>query len=1794
MEVIYCSNEFPRDDLEALLRHLYNHSKDRRHPILAQFITEATRAIRDEVKRLPKALQELIPPFGTILDWADNTALREGVLCGSVDGVLLCVVQLATYIGHAETHPDELFNFPNTCLTGLGIGLLSSTAIALSPTLAELPLAGVDAVCLAFRMGVLVSEISADLEARDPNEAPDTWAFVVHNVVPDDAQRELDAFRVRESLPETGKVFVSAISRTSVTVSGPPSRLKDMFKKSAFFRDARSIALPVFGGLCHASHVYNRSHAQSIVGGTTLRSVESKRCFPMMHIYSTGNGKPLPARDCTDLLENVILELLTQPIIWDNVISGIVERATATGSSSCTAYCFRNSIPIKELAETLTDRVTGFETSTYDLMPWVSDMIPKEVSPRGPAQSKIAIVGMSCRLPGGATDTEKFWEILEKGLDVHRKIPADRFDVETHCDPTGKRVNSSPTSYGCFIDEPGLFDAPFFNMSPREAQQTDPMMRLALVTAYEALERAGYVANRTTATNLHRIGTFYGQASDDYREVNSAQEISTYFIPGGCRAFGPGRINYFFKFSGPSYSIDTACSSSLATIQTACTALWAGAVDTVVAGGTNVLTNSDAFAGLGNGHFLTKTPNACKTWDSEADGYCRADGIGSIVMKRLEDAEADNDNILGVILGAGTNHSAEAVSITHPHAPSQAYLYREVLARAGVDPLDVNFVEMHGTGTQAGDIQEIKSITDVFAPASGTKRRSKDQPLHIGAVKSNIGHGEAVAGVTAMLKVLVMLQKGAIPPHVGIKHSINPGFPTDFDKRNLRIPFEKTPWPQVAGRKRIAAINNFSAAGGNTTVVLEEAPERTTPTQRDPRPTHVVAISAKNKVSLDGNLRRLQAYLDANPDVSLADLSYTTTARRYHHNNRVAVSISDVNHLKKHLASRLAAVDSHQPVSKSGPPPITFVFTGQGASYKSMNLELFHDVPSFNATMRDLDSLAQRQGFPSFIPAIDGSHPQDQAHSPVVTQLALVCTEIGLAKYWASLGVKPDLVMGHSLGEYAAMHVAGVLSASDTICLVGRRAELLEQKCRTGSHQMMAVRASLAQINENAGGRTFTVACINGPQDTVLSGTGEQMNSVAESLQAAGYRCIKIDVAFAFHSEQTDPILDEFEAIAKTGVLFKAPTIPVISPLHGKVIFDDKTLTANYVRRATRETVNFLAALESARDISVITDETVWVEIGPHPVCCGFVKSSIPSTTVAVPSLRRGETNWTTMTQGLAALHLAGVEIGWNEFHGPFERQLRLLDLPTYAWSEKTYWIPYNGDWALTKGNTFYDAEKEAARVQTGPAPRLVASSIKTSTVQQIVEETFQDASGTVVMESDLMQPDFLAAAHGHRMNGCGVVTSSIHADIAFTLGEHLYQKLTPGAKSVDMNLANLLVSKGLVANQDTTKPQLMRVTASTANIHSKVASLHWQNVAADGQAGDIFATASIHYGDAAEWRNSWIPVTHLVQGRIDALEQMAKEGKANRLSHNMAYTLFANNLVDYADKYRGMQTVTIHELEAFADVQLTTEKGGTWTIPPYFIDSVAHLAGFVMNCSDVIDTQKNYCVTPGWESMRFACPLVPGAKYRSYVKMIPTVEDATVYFGDVYILQNDLIMGMVGGIQFRRYPRILLNRFFSPPDKAEASSKPKVAATAASASTVRKVPAPASAPAPPVAAQPESEPVHAVQPTVHHDSGLGREAPELVGSAEDAQAKSSAVVASTAPSSVANSALMLIANEAALELSDLEDDSSFAALGVDSLMSLVISEKFRSELDIKVGGSLFLDYPTIGDLRAWLEEYYN
>lgn len=1132
-------------------------------------------------------------------------------------------------------------------------------------------------------------------------------------------------------------MFVSAGGTDTVIISGPPSKCRKIFRVSNTLRSARYARLPVYGGLCHAPHIYNSTHADSIMSATTPTVVD-QTLIDAGSVLSTGDGAPFQATKVGDLFRLVVLELLTGTVRWNLAMDGAIDFLNIL-PEECDVYALRPCGVAMGMVSMAKTKVSGCQFKPCDLLQWVFEDDDTE-TPLRREDSKIAIVGMSCRFPDGANDLDSFWQLLEEGRDVHRKVPADRYDVQTHTDPTGQAQNTSLTPFGCFIDQPGLFDAGFFDMSPREAAQTDPMHRLALVTAYEALEQSGFVANRTQSTDRRRVSTFYGQASDDYREANAGQVVDTYFIPGGCRAFAPGRINYFFKFSGPSFNCDTACSASLATIQIACTSLLHGDTDTVVAGGLNILTNSDPFAGLSQGHFLSKT-GGCKTFDCNADGYCRADGIGSIILKRLDDAQRDNDNILGVICASATNHSADAISITHPHAPTQEYLYRHIMREAGVRPQDVDFVEMHGTGTQAGDATEIESVTAVFASPKRT------QPLYIGSVKSNVGHGEAVAGVTALIKVLLALQRSAIPKHVGIKTALNPKFP-DLDRLNIRIPTEQVPWPRSTARKRYAIVNNFSAAGGNTTLLVEEAPLRPEP-KTDPRTAFTVAISAKSTVSLKANLQNLLTYLDSNPSVDLAHLSYTTTARRMHHNHRIAVHGSSRELIMRELQEYLPALDTQRPIPKTG-PPIAFIFSGQGSFYTGIARQLYDSHPGFQKQILRLNEVCLSHGFPSFLEAITGTPDEPQSEPrPIVTHLTIVCVGIALSWLWGSIGIKPSVVVGASIGEFAALHAAGVLSASDTIYLAGKRALLLESLCTASSHGMLAVRATLEQVRGALATENYEVACVNSARDITLAGPVEDIANAKLALEAHGYKCTQVLVPYAFHSAHVDPILDQYEQIAG-GVTFQPPSVPLISPLLADCVFDDKTINPSYMRQATRQPVNLFDSLNSASDTGLVDKKTVWIEIGPHGSYSNFVRSAMPDGTLTIASLKRDEDNWRTFARGMAQLYNVGLNLDWNAWNAPFEMEyLRLLDLPSYHWNAKNHWIQYNGDWMLVK-----DKNPSPSRLQLAPTP------LHTSLIHHLVEESIGQDNGEVIVQSNILHPDFLEAMYGHKMNGCAVATS--------------------------------------------------------------------------------------------------------------------------------------------------------------------------------------------------------------------------------------------------------------------------------------------------------------------------------------------------------------------------------------------------------------------------------------------------
>jgi len=1721
-------------DSHAFLAHFF------RQPTMGHlakaFLLQAFHNLRGLIEDVHPAERATLPEFRTLQQLNEryhNAALKHA----GVDAALLAIAQIVHYLNHAEKHCGDITQPQQTLLVGLCSGLWASSAISVSPSLPDLVHVGVQFVVLAFKTGSYVHSISQQLNpASDRSES---WTYIFKGLKQDDVEPQLDAFNRACNAPPASRAYISAVSEYNIAISGPPTTLDALIDSKIL--PTEPIFVPVHGPY-HAPHLHSEVDVKSILDLDKPEVQDALyKTGPRSPIMNCATGTWFTETDTISLVVAIASAILKETLMFNKVLSGCIERAREFDEKNCLILPLGPTQNAGTLAKALME----------ELELRVVVRTPPAVSAESTASTignhgssgkcKLAIVGMSGRFPD-APSHEALWRLLEQGLDVHREVPPDRFDVKTHYDPTGHKENTSHTPYGCWIPEPGLFDPRFFSMSPREAYNTDPMQRLALTTAYEALEMSGYVPNRTPSTRLDRIGTFYGQTSDDWREINAAQSVDTYFITGGVRAFGPGRINYHFGFSGPSLNIDTACSSSAAAMQVACTSLWARDCDTAVVGGLSCMTNPDIFAGLSRGQFLSKK-GPCATFDDSADGYCRGDGCASVVVKRLDDALADHDRILGVILGTATNHSADAISITHPHGPTQSILSRYVLDEAGVDPHDVDYVEMHGTGTQAGDGTEMRSVTNVFAPAD--RPRPQDRPLFLGSVKANVGHGEAASGVTALVKVLLMLEKNKIPPHVGIKKNsvINRSFPKDLSERGVNIAFHTTPFKRRDGRPRRVFINNFSAAGGNTGLLIEDAPHLP-PASVDPRGRHIVTITAKSKASLVKNAERLIHWMEQHPETPLPHISYSTTARKIQHYWRISVTGSEIGDIQ--TAIRKAVGQEKLAPVKAEQPKVAFMFTGQGTYYAGLGKEFYQNHSVFRKSIDSFVELARMQNFPSFLKLIDGSEQDVSQLSAVELQLGLVCFQMALARLWASWGIRPAAVVGHSLGEYAALEVAGVLSASDVIYLVGSRARLLEEKCEAGTHGMLAVMGAHDAIMEAMGTQAvgLNVACINGPRETVLSGDAAKTSEMAGTLSTLGFRSTPLKVAYAFHSPQVEVILDDFETLAR-GVTYNTPKVPIISTARGKAI-TTKDVDATYLRDHARNAVDLLGGLVDAQQKGVIDADTVWLELGAHPVLTNMVRSTFGTTTVAVPTLRRGEECYKTVTESITTLHNEGISIDFNEYHRDFADSVRLLNLPSYSFDEKIYWIQYTGDWCLTKHRIAADAGLESK------APR---PTLSTTTVQKIVQEKIEGGVATIEIESDLHQEQLRAAVSGHRVNGAPLCPSSLYGDMAMSVCDYAYKLLKPEAEAIGCNVADMEVPKTLILNE-AAKSHILRLTV-TANADLGHADLVWHTIE-NGKKIE-HAHCKVYYGKLDEWQGEFDRAAYLIKTRIDFLKEAEKQGNASKIGRGLAYKLFSA-LVDYDPRYRGMEEVILDSAtcEATAKIRFqTTEQDGTFYFSPYHIDSVCHISGFIINGTDAVDSREQVFISHGWGSMRFT--EIPNAnkEYRSYIRM-QKMQDSKMMVGDAYIFDGDKVIGMAGDIKFQAIPRSVLNMVL-PPRGAKAAGAPAARAPATTKAAGKAVTK---------AAASKKKKEKTVTPS--NISTVNQRLKGVVAAVMD-----------------------ILVREVGCNNDELADNIAFTDLGVDSLMALTVAGKMREELLLEdVESNIFLDYPTIGAFKKYLAQF--
>jgi acyl transferase domain-containing protein/acyl carrier protein len=881
----------------------------------------------------------------------------------------------------------------------------------------------------------------------------------------------------------------------------------------------------------------------------------------------------------------------------------------------------------------------------------------------------IAIVGIGCRFPGGE-NPEAFWQLLRNGVDAIAEVPPERWDLEQFYASEPATPEKMYTRWGGFLEQVDRFDPSFFGISPREAEQIDPQQRLVLEVVWESLEHAAIVPETIAGS---KTGVFVGVTNADYNKMLCKEPIllGAYTALGTTPCIVANRVSYLLNLRGPSMTIDTACSSSLVSVHLACQSLRSGDSDLCLAGGVNLMLSPEATINCSQARMMSPE-GRCKAFDASADGYVRAEGCGIIVLKRLEDALRDEDNVLAIIRSSAVNQDGTSNGLAAPNGPSQQSVIRQALHQARLAPAQISYVETHGTGTSLGDPIEVKSLKAVLM-----EKRSPEQPCWIGSVKTNIGHAESAAGIAGLIKVVLQLQQGEIAPHLHLRQ-LNPYI--SLEGTQFIIPTECQPWSCPGNR--FAGVSSFGFGGTNCHVILEEAPLEVkiqnskfkNKSLASERPYHVLTLTAKSDRALEELARRYEDFLGSHPEVSLADVCFSANTRRSQFEHRLAVVSESPIQLRKQLTAFAAGNSPSNLVSdrvtKKKPPKIAFLFTGQGSQYTGMGRQLYESQPTFRAA---LDRCAEILQPYLEKPLLEVLYPQEAEENllneTAYTQPALFALEYALAQLWLSWGIKPSALMGHSVGEYVAATIAGVFSLEDGLKLIAHRGQLMQALPRIGA--MVAVMADEATVRKAIApeGEKVALAAINGPQSVVISGETAAIDKIVFQLNSRGVKTKQLQVSHAFHSPLMEPMLAEFERVAGE-ITYALPRIELISNLSGELA-SEAIATPQYWVAHVRQPVKFASSIEFlARQ-----KYQIYLEIGAKPTLSGMGRTVIENSELVqwLPSLRPGREDWQQLLESLATLYVRGAAVDWSGFDRDYAR--RRVDLPTYPFQRQRYWV---------------------------------------------------------------------------------------------------------------------------------------------------------------------------------------------------------------------------------------------------------------------------------------------------------------------------------------------------------------------------------------------------------------------------------------------------------------------------------------------------------------------------------------
>jgi iterative type I PKS product template protein len=936
-------------------------------------------------------------------------------------------------------------------------------------------------------------------------------------------------------------------------------------------------------------------------------------------------------------------------------------------------------------------------------------------------------------------------------------------------------------------------------------------------------------------------------------------------------------------------------------------------------------------------------------------------------------------------------------------------------------------------------------------------------------------------------------------------------------------------------------------------LVIEEPPRREVQ-GTDPRSHHVVVVSAKTAYSFRQNQKRLHDFLLAHPETPIEDVAYTTTARKLHHPIRSTYVATCITELIQSLSKDISLDGKVQ--SAPDKRPIVFSFAGQGSQYMGMGKELFETSSSFRKTILEHEALCTGLGLPSFLHIITETTGDIATASPAQVHCAIVSLGVALAILWMSWGIQPSLVIGHSIGEYCALTIAGVLSLADAFYLVAKRAELIEERCDKNSRIMVVMNASRERLEHLLDSvlpnGSYQVSCINAPESTVVSVSVDVLALLETGASKVGIKTTTLSMPYAFHSSQMNALLEDFGDLAK-GVQFHTPQIPMASTLLGELVNSSGTFSASYLVRQTREPVKFRDAVETA---SATQPNAVWIEHGPNATCAPSIRATLNDIEANVASSLRGskENCWKTISKTLAQIYAGGVPINWQTYHGEYAQALRLVELPTYAFDLKNYWLQYEGNWALEKNHHQCPSLAEVASAV--PVPPILPT-FSTTCLHRIEHESFKGEDSSVSFISSLNEPALHELISGHFVNGIGLCPTSVYADMALTAAKYLFLKLNPTKQIPTMDIRDFEIFRPLVLRNGEQGHTVRLLAVKPANSESVQIVISSQSKS----TSQDHARCAVDFGDGASWAKSWRRNSYLISDRINNLQSNPGGEAIDTLRGDMVYKIFSE-IVDYPESYRGIKKFTMNSAlnEAVAKVKFRkTPSGATFTCDPCWIDCIAQVPGFVLNGSAATPPNIVFLST-GWESLRVARGLSYDIEYTCYVRMQKS-DTPGVLIGDVSLFEGDEIVAVGAGLRFHEVKKDALHKIL--PGSRNHTGLPSAIGTQSNHSheTAQKT----------ISRTTARDPVKAKR--------------------ERSATRNSRPVFET--TSLFPLVLQLIAREVGVELEELSDDAIFEDLGIDSLLTISIGTKLKDELQLDLPMALFSQCEKVAQLRDYFRTAY-